>query len=313
MSNLSASRITAYANHYIGVIDVIIFVDIVLFLVLAYFIFKETKYTKNNGLVFISNIVISMAIFMSTPLSKWLWSVMKPLKTIQFPWRWMAYLELGLIFLLATYLKDAKCFKDLIVIKKYRLAVYTFSALLVISILCILFPNHHLPENVINKILYPESFGYDVGLPREYTPVWAVDLEKILTLPPPERISVISGKANARAVSWEPEKRVIEVQAESPAALRVATFYYPGWVAESNGKRKTVSMEKKSGAMLVDLKPGDRVITLSFIDTAVRRIAKYISLFSCLLLFLILITTRYIGRQCHILLHQDSSVRVSRS
>jgi len=129
-------------------------------------------------------------------------------------------------------------------------------------------------------------------LPREYTPVWATDLEKRLTLPVPDRVTVLSGIAIAQPVSWQPEKRIINVEAFSPVVLRIATFYYPGWTAESDGEKKQVFIEKKSGTMLINMQPGKHVLTLKFIDTPLRRTAKFLSLISCLILFLYSVRNR---------------------
>ncbi len=273
-------------NNVVGILNITVVLELLIFLILVVVLFKITNRLFEDRYLIFSVYMFLLSFFMSTPLSKWLWDLLPPLNSIQFPWRWVTFMEMALIFLIAIFLNEAKNNKNLTKTVKFRCTVYVLSTLVLISIFTIFISNHELPKQIINKILFPEKYGYYTELPREYTPVWATDLGRRLSMPAPNRVTVVSGTAIAQPVSWQPEKRIINVEAVSPVVLRIATFYYPGWMAESDGKRKQVFIEKKSGTMLINLQPGKHVLTLKFVDTPLRRTAKFLSLISCLILFL---------------------------
>ena len=273
-------------NGFVGIFNIAVVPEVLLFLIIIIYQYKRNMIVfKNNDLIFPVYMFL-LAFFMSTPLSRWLWDLLPPLNTIQFPWRWMTFMEVALIFLIANFLNEVKVTKHFPKDGIYRCFIYVLSALVLISVFTIFVRYDEFPKQKIKSILYPEKFGYDTDMPREYTPVWATDLERMLTLPVPDRVTVLSGTAIAQPVSWQPEKRIIKIDAKFPAVLRIATFYYPGWIAESDGKRKQVFIEKKSGRMLITIQPGKHLLTLKFVDTPLRRTAKYFSLLSCLTLFL---------------------------
>jgi len=279
-------------NNFLGILNITVVLEVLLFLIVIFFLYKKNQFVFKNRYRFFSVYIFLLAFFMSTPLSRWLWNLLPPLNTIQFPWRWLAYMELALIFLIGSFLHEVKVNRYFPQVGKYRYFLYVLSALILISVITIFVRNDKFPEQAINNILYPDKSGYDTYLPREYTPVWGTNLERILTLPIPDRVTVVSGTAIAHPVTWKPEERLIKVEADSPAVLRVATFYYPGWIAESDGKRKQVFIEKKSGTMLIDIQPGNHMLTLKLVDTPLRRTAKYLSLLSCLILFLYIAKNR---------------------
>lgn len=273
-------------NGFVVIFNIALVPEVLLFLIIVICQYKRNKIViTNNDLIFPVYMFL-LAFFMSTPLSRWLWDLLPPLNTIQFPWRLMTFMEVALIFLIANFLNEVKDNKHFHKDGIYRCSIYVLSALVLISVFTIFVRYDEFSKQKIESILYPEKFGYDTEMPREYTPVWATDLEKLLTLPVPNRVTVLSGTAIAQPVSWQPEKRIIKIEAKSPAVLRIATFYYPGWIAESEGKRKQVFIEKKSGTILINVQPGSHVLTLNFVDTPLRKTAKYLSLFFCLVLFL---------------------------
>jgi hypothetical protein len=209
----------------------------------------------------------------------------------------MAFMEVSLIFLIAIFFNEVMTEMSIAKTGKFRNLLYVVSALVILSLFTIFINNHELPEKTINSILYPETYGYDNGLPREYTPVWAKDIEHILLQKAPERVSVLSGTATTEILSWQPEIRELKVNALTSTFLRVATFYYPGWIAESNGKRVRILIEKNSGTMLIDIKPGRQLLTLKFIDTPIRRTAKFLTLFFVLILcsYIVKVRTRLLN------------------
>ena len=278
-------------NNMMVLLDIVVILELTLFIIILIPMPGIKKSILENGLTFFSVYVVLLSIFMATPLSKWLWNISPQISTTQFPWRWVAYLEVALVFMAASMLKEARggLFWGT---AKYRWSLYLIVSLLLISVPSIFYRNHELSLDIINRMIHPETYDYDKDLPREYTPQWVSNLDEILVSPPPDPVSVLSGTAFARTISWQPEKRVFEVDARTPAVLRIATTYYPGWTAESGGRNIDIIAEKKTGTMLIGLDKGRHSVSLSFGDTPLRRAAKYVSLISCLTLSLYTIGRR---------------------
>lgn len=229
------------------------------------------------------------ALFMATPASSWVWDRSQQLQTTQFPWRWVAFLELALVFLAVNYAASVQRSGLLQRTVLTRFPLYTLVLVLSYSSV-LLFHNQKkenlVPETDMGKILNPEIFGYYTDLPREYLPIWASVPDMHKSQPVSKKISILSGDATFHIAEWHPENRTIQLDVRTPAVVRIETYYYPGWLARVNGITRKVLLEKQSGAMLIVLSPGKQVLSLVFTDTPLRKWSKYLSLFACLALVL---------------------------
>lgn len=214
------------------------------------------------------------AFFLTIPLSGPIWELIPGFATLQFPWRWLSVMELSLCFLMGRVF----CSREECPVGTSppggRLLMYSLSAILLVSLV------------IIGKSdkTHPAAFaGYPVA--REYTPTAVADLGKLLA-EKKEQVSTVSGVAASAVRRWHAERRVVEVNAATPALVRIATSYYPGWQAEVDGLGVPIGIENRSGAMLIGMPQGRHTLTLNFVDTPVRRLAKYLSLFSLATLLL---------------------------
>jgi hypothetical protein len=165
-----------------------------------------------------------------------------------------------------------------------RIATYTMTAILSLSFLLIMKHDSMYTSSFLSMITNAEQVRHYANLPKEYTPVWAVDVEKTITESNSEKVTALSGKAGLRTLEWEPERRAFAVKASSQTLVRIATFYYPGWEAMIDGKKSSIAIEEKSGAMLVDVPSGEHALKLTFGDTPLRVFSRYLSVCSFLLM-----------------------------
>ena len=234
--------------------------------------------SQQNFFVFL----LVFACFLTTPLSKPIWNLIPGFPFLQFPWRWVTVIELSLCLLTATLfsLKGMSAFRltDL----KKRLFVYVIITLSLVSLNIILKGSH-----LISKIATTTVNA------REYTPIWAGDIKKITSATPMGRVSVVSGEALSDITEWKSEERAINIKASTPAVLRISTFYYPGWQARIDGHKTEIMIEKRNGAMLIDIPEGRHKLALEFEDTPLRYYARIISLVSlCAIVLLVLFSKK---------------------
>ncbi|MCA9607355.1 MAG: hypothetical protein KC619_17235 [Myxococcales bacterium] len=101
-------------------------------------------------------------------------------------------------------------------------------------------------------------------------------------MPMAERV-MVAGEGTARVIEWRSHSRQIAAHVTGPGAqLRVATWFYPGWVAEVDGVPQSIGPEAISGLILVDLDHGDHDVALRFVDTPERVVGKWVSLIAWL-------------------------------
>jgi len=80
-------------------------------------------------------------------------------------------------------------------------------------------------------------------------------------------------------IEWSDLKRVFEVEAGPAAEVRVATFYYPHWVAEANGHALSIR-PANDGTLLIALPPQKVVVNLEFREPLRTKLAATISIIS---------------------------------
>jgi hypothetical protein len=88
-------------------------------------------------------------------------------------------------------------------------------------------------------------------------------------IPPLPRLAC-DRPCRTQVVSWGAERRVFRVSAPSGAALRVRTYAFPGWRAEAEGRALRLETESATGAIVIDVPPGEHRVELDFGTTPLR-------------------------------------------
>ena len=201
-------------------------------------------------------------------------------------------MELSLCFLVGAAFCEESLLRLLPAGLLARTAVYSVITLAVLSQILIIKSSEVHSQKFLDSILDPEQAARYSNLPREYTPIWATNLEELLGEETVEKVSLLSGRAEHRVFEWQPEKRVISINAVTPVLLRIRTFYYPGWMAEVDGRKTGITVEKPTGAMLIDVPQGYHTVKLYFGETPLRVFSAYLSLGSCVMLAIYVLISR---------------------
>jgi hypothetical protein len=224
-----------------------------------------------------------VAFFLTTPLSKPIWDIIPGFPFLQFPWRWVMVMELSLCFLIGSIFHRIDIHNFTSNNLRERVVMYLIIILFVTSPVIIIKGMPIISSNIQIKNLSI----------IEYNPIWATNIQKIMSEKKNGKVSVVSGKAVTKINEWKSENRVISIEASEPSILRISTFYFPGWEGYTDGKRTQINIEKESGAMLIDVPQGKHKLVLKFEDTPIRYYAKIISIiFSCVLALLVLFSKR---------------------
>jgi uncharacterized membrane protein len=204
------------------------------------------------------------ALFMSLPLSRPIWSILKPLQETQFPWRWMALISMGGSILAAAGLQlisNSVRTKRMLVLGAMAIAIaFTLSHVVREAQY---FPPQRF-ETMVTDVRGSSCVNY-------WFPIWArTDARKMST----------EVEANGRTVtvsSWNPEHRKFSIAAGPATEARVRTFYYPHWTATSEAGILPTRPDK-DGALLISLPQDATSVALDFREPRKTKISTMSSL-----------------------------------
>ncbi len=221
--------------------------------------------------------LLGVAAWLVTPSSAWLWDHLPLLPYLEFPWR---------ILILAAVATALICAFPLALVREPRLRRWLLLAVLGALLLTGL--PHAQPEGyyeVSDAEFAPEviaSQGLAVTTAREYEPIWVKS-------PPPEpappsKLLVLEGRARILQSRLTSTHYRWQVEVASPARLRVATFYFPGWRLEVDGQSRPLTVQNPYGLMDFVLGAGTHQVDVRFGSTPTRRRAVVVSVGAWLLL-----------------------------
>lgn len=226
--------------------------------------------------------VFILAIVMATPVSRPLWDALRPLQQTQFPWRWFAIISLICPILLAMaipYWRQMSTgrHRSLVLLAAGTAAIgFAFSASHIIREAYWLTPQQF--ENTIAAIPGSPSVS-------QWLPVWVHEPNRSMSAP------VEAGDRQVTVDSWQPERRVFQVSTGESTTARVQTFYYPHWIATSEGQSLAVSHDQ-DGAIRIALPARSGKITLEFHEPSRVSYAAAFTLAGWLLIGLLLLGHR---------------------
>jgi hypothetical protein len=216
---------------------------------------------------------------MSTALSEPLWRAMPSIQYLNYPWRFLGLSALGLSLVAGVWILSAAS-------KGKARWIWPGTAILALALFGL---PHTTPSQFLtfdDEFYTPGSIaarGINTTTHEEYQPAWVkyrppYDGTEIvpLTSVPGFRVQPLPGRT--------PEFRAYRVASPHPCALRVNTFYYPGWEISIDGVPAPFTIEEMWGRMLVDLPSGSCTLTLQLRNTTLRAATRWISLLVAVLL-----------------------------
>jgi hypothetical protein len=209
------------------------------------------------------------ALFMSLPLSRPVWWLLRPLQETQFPWRWLVLISMGGSILAAATLPAV--FKLNPTGRLLALGAMAVSVAFTLSHVvreAQYFPPQKF-ENMIAGVRGTSCVNY-------WFPIWAQ--------PNPKKMAEVeAGKRAVNVTAWDPEHRTFSVAAGPATEARVRTFYYPHWTATSEAGTLTTRPDK-DGALLISLPQDATSIALDFREPRKTKFSTITSLSGLILI-----------------------------
>jgi len=236
-STLSTENLNVWWINILAIMTFLLFVP-----ALALF-FRRTRSEAKFDRLMPVTILALMALFMALPFSAALWKVLPSLQQVQFPWRWLAIFSMaGSLLTAATiplWLENKMQWRRPLCLIVLGSMLVSVAFTLAHSVREAEYRNRQQFDGDLQSVRGTASVKY-------WIPVWAS--------PTPTKMNsdVDAGKRAVVVRTWAAEHRRFEVAPGAPVEARIRTFYYPHWVATSDG-RLLPTRPDRDGALLISL------------------------------------------------------------
>lgn len=225
------------------------------------------------------------AALLTLDISKPIWFGLKPLATILFPWRFLTFTTFAaaiLAGLLANRFVNHKC----------------GFVIMLILIFIALYPARHYWQGRLWHTFsadYYASYQDPYKLDNYYLPKGLLANLQELQLEP---ISVIEGDGEITILSKQSNLTVAQVSSQEDAKIQFHTMYFPGWTLTIDDKKSDIIKDYPNleGIIIAEVPKGSHTVTLEFMETTLRRSANFLSLFSFIILVMVVLARIYLGQ-----------------
>lgn len=214
--------------------------------------------------------LLALAAFLAGTPSTWLWDRLPLLQYLEFPWRILVLAAVATAFIAGFPFLAVRPPRQ-----RRWLLVAVLAALLLTGL------GHARPEGYYDTTDAEYSpaviaaAGIEVTTAREYEPVWATARPQ--TPAPAERLLLTAGQVRVLDSRITGHRCEWLIEANGPAQLRVATYYYPGWRLTVDGEPRPVTIQNPYGLMDWTLESGVHQVVLAFGATPLRAWALALS------------------------------------
>lgn len=259
------TRVVSNYSQYFLINNLYPLIGTVSFIILIFSLFLVFKYKEKKSAFFL--VLMLVSITLTLPISNDVWQILPLGKYVQFPFRFLSLTTLSAAFLSAYTIKSWD--------KRH---IFILSGLLIIFIYIsswqYLFPKEYN--------YYPDTF-YSTNqdsttVQNEYMPIWA----KKMPAEPHPKVTVSNGII--RNSVDKGSSIDFDVQALQSSVVTVAIAYFPGWKATVDGKEVDIRQQTTTGFINLSVSNGNHHVQIEFSETAPRMIADIISLFSAVIL-----------------------------
>ncbi|MBI3589753.1 MAG: hypothetical protein HY094_00020 [Candidatus Melainabacteria bacterium] len=240
---------------------------------------KVKRYFAEPFRVNIAITMFTVCFLMMTPVSMLVWLMIKPMQTVQFPWRFTSFiLPFGASILVYAFDLIGKLVKEKIDMSGYKIILYClgciFSMLVFVDFINVYYwkwvPQQNLIKAGINVLWGNEEYRPNLtGDPNWKQIDFKHDFSPTIVTSSPTDITL---------VKWVSHERIFEVFSQEDNQIRLRIFNFPGWAVYIDGNKTQIDMDPKSGSILFKVLPGKHQVIVRFEHTPLRKASGYISL-----------------------------------
>lgn len=243
-------------------------------LAVMFFTRKSLQFAPHKRLVIFFMCITLISLFLSWEGSASIWVVL-PSQFIQFPYRVLALLLVGVAFISGFSISRLSGLKR---------------QLLMIILLAILGVSANQFLTVKGWDNFPDDYYLTnmdtTTVKNEYLPKWVnIRPEK----KPDRDIEVIFGGAKVNTVEINSKNIVFDLENSKDSTIRVNRIYYPGWIAYMNHEKIPIKYDNDYGVMDIEIARNAGRITMIFQETNLRFFSNVLTLVSVVFVFFLMV------------------------
>ena len=251
-------------------------------LILSYSFIKKKTSEINKAII--AFLLFLLSVYLTSFYSEWLWSRVKFLSYLQFPWRFLTYAAVFSSFLGGFVIYYVQ--------KKFssRLALVLF--MVAIAMLFYFEASDYQPQKYLNvKDNYYtnlEDIKWRVSKASfEFVPKGiATKLSDIKTTQvdleqkdiPDKPYKILSGNVKVEVLSDKSHSKIFQIKSKEKSVIQINTFSFPGWETALDGKRVKYNDNNKLKLITVDISEGMHNLSVNFVNTLPRAVGNAITL-----------------------------------
>lgn len=245
-----------------------------------------------------------VSLFMMTEYSSFIWNGISFLWYIQFPWRFLTFVDLFIAIISAYFTYFLKEILETF-IKKYSYLIVGLAVAGAVIVTVIKYYPYFKPQNFITtndskRTSFKEIAWRISSTSYEFVPNSVKTMKTSLgttTLAIRENelmkepAVIKTGKAKFVVIKNTFEVKEFSIVAETPSLFQLNTYNFPGWQAVLDGKE--IKIEDNNDLKLINVlvPKGEHEMSFKFKNTFVRTLGNYISVVSLALMLSFLLTS----------------------
>lgn len=256
-------------------------------LALGYSLYKK-KLRKQEKVSLISVVLLVVSVFLTLPISEFVWKSIPYMPYIQYPWRFINFIGLFLSFLIGYLVFSIE--------ERYQQKTAILLGIVIIVLTITMGRVMFTPQNYN---AYPSSYYTDksyIGftaskISDEYMPpsfstpenAQQVPHESVILLKTPGTINILKNSTGYLKFSYNLIK---------DGVFHVNTAYFPGWKAFNNGK--SIPIVPTHDGMNISVGKGSGVLELRFDQTVIEIFGDVLTLITIFIMLIVIIRGTYI-------------------
>jgi hypothetical protein len=225
----------------------------------------------------------SVSLILMFPWTAWLWRHVPELAFVQFPWRWLAPLDVVAVFFFCAATASLK----------RRWIAWSLAAIVLAALGAWMTTNNWWDDQDAAFVADSISSGTGYQGTDEYEPLGCdrTDLpdnpQRATLIDPPTKAALPAAGVQLNIVAWTAEHKIVTVDTPRPATLVLQLIGYPAWRATVNGTSVAIQPLPDTAIASLPLAEGSSRVDLRFTQTRDRILGGLISLAAgiCLLPF----------------------------
>lgn len=244
---------------------------------LIYILYQRVFKRKTEPLVIFFFLSVIVAAFLTTNLSKEIWTSIRLLQILIFPWRFLTYTTFATA-VLVSFLTNKLTFKK--------------SWLIILSLIFLaIFPSRHYLKGY-NWHSFSDDYYLRYTDPLKFDNYYLPQgLTKNLELLPSDPVSIIEGEGQVEIIKKQTNQLVAVAHLEKNSKVQFHTIYFPGWELTVDGVKTVIitNTPHLEGIITAEIPTGNHQVVVKFGETPLRKTADLLTLLSFLILLLLIV------------------------